>query len=182
MLSSKKFSKVVKQKAMSTKALAERLVRGGMDLDMAQTAVKNWLNGLFKPAAGKEDVKRLAEALGVETSEISEWRSCFRYAPMSPRKARLVSQLISGRDVQDALDILKFTPKRAAQAVSKTLKTAIADADEQEADVENLYVSQVRVDGAGRRIATKGWRAKDRGRAHPIRKEACHIHVVVTES
>lgn len=182
MLSSKKFSKAVKQKSLGVQALAEHLVRGGMDRDAALTAVKNWLKGLFNPVPGKEDVKRLAGALGVDISEISEWRSSYRYAPMSPRKARLVTQLIVGRDVQDALDILKFTRKRASEAVRKTLKTAIADADEQEADVENLYVSQARVDGAGRRIATKGWRAKDRGRAHPIRKEACHIHVVVTES
>jgi large subunit ribosomal protein L22 len=182
MLSSKKFAKTVKQKGTSTKTLAEHLVRGSMDQKAAMTAVKNWLKGLFSPVPGKEDVEKLAGALGVEVSEISEWESCYRYAPMSPRKARLVTALIAGRDVQDALDILKFTPKRAAQAVTKTLKTAIADADEHEAEVENLYVSVARVDGAGRRIATKGWRAKDRGRAHPIRKEACHIHVVVTES
>jgi len=117
----------------------------------------------------------------VEVSAISEWKSSYRYAPMSPSKVRLVTQLIAGRDVQDALDILKFTPKRAAEAVCKTLKAAIANADEQEADVENLYVSEIHADGAGRRIGTKSWRAKDRGRAHPICKQASHIHVTVTE-
>jgi large subunit ribosomal protein L22 len=181
MLSSKKFSKAAKKKSISVQTLAEHLAGGGMDKDSALTAVKNWKKGLFSPVPGKEDVKRLAGALGVETSEISEWKSSYRYAPMSPRKARLVTQLIAGRDVNDALDILTFTRKRAAEAVRKTLKAAIANADEQEADVENLYVAEARVDGAGRRMGTKGWRAKDRGRAHPIRKEASHIHVTVTE-
>ena len=101
---------------------------------------------------------------------------------MSPRKVRLVTQLIAGRGVQDALDLLKFTNKRAAETVRKVLQSAVASADEQEADVDNLIVSEVRVDGAGRRIGTKAWRPKDRGRAHPIRKEASHIYVTVTQS
>ena len=100
---------------------------------------------------------------------------------MSPRKVRLVTQLINGRHVQDALDVLTFTHKRAAAAIKKVLQSAIANADEQEADVENLYVSEARVDQAGRRIGTKAWHPKDRGRAHPIRKEASHIHVTVSE-
>ena len=54
-------------------------------------------------------------------------------------------------------------------------------ADEQEADVDNLYVSEARVDQAGRRIGTKAWHPKDRGRAHPIRKQASHIHITVSE-
>ena len=87
---------------------------------------------------------------------------------VAPRKARLVTQLIAGRPVQDALDILKFTRKRAAEMVSKALQAAIADADEQEADVDNLYVSEARVDDAGIRIGTKRWIAKDRGRAHSL--------------
>ena len=61
------------------------------------------------------------------------------------------------------------------------LQTAIADADEQQADVDKLYVSEARVDNAGVRLGTKRWIPKDRGRAHPIRKQACHIHVTVTQ-
>jgi len=79
------------------------------------------------------------------------------------------------------MDILKFTSKRAAHMIDKVLKAAVADADEQQAEVENLYVSQARVDDAGVRIGTKRWIAKDRGRAHPIRKKACHIHVTVAQ-
>ena len=65
--------------------------------------------------------------------------------------------------------------------IEKVLATAIAAADESAADVDNLYVSESRVDGAGRRIGTKTWIAKDRGRAHPIKKQACHIHIAVSE-
>jgi large subunit ribosomal protein L22 len=76
---------------------------------------------------------------------------------------------------------LKFMNKRAAEMVNKVLKAAVADADEQQADVDNLYVSCARVDDAGIRIGTKRWIPKDRGRAHSISKKACHIYVTVTE-
>ena len=101
---------------------------------------------------------------------------------MSARKVRLVTDLIVGRGVQDAMDVLKFTRKRAASMVDKVLKAAVADADEQQADVDTLYVSEARVDEAGVRLGTKRWMPKDRGRAHPIRKTACHIHVTVTQA
>jgi len=94
----------------------------------------------------------------------------------------LVTQLIVGRTVQDAMDTLKFTRKRAAAIIDKVLKSAVADADEQQADVDNLYVSSARVDDAGNRIGTKRWMPKDRGRAHPINKKACHIHITVTQA
>ena len=64
--------------------------------------------------------------------------------------------------------------------MDKVLKSAVADADEQQADVDRLYVSQARVDDAGVRIGTKRWIAKDRGKAHPIRKKASHLYVTVT--
>ena len=84
--------------------------------------------------------------------------------------------------IQDALDILKFTSKRAASMIAKVLKSAVAGADEQQADTEKLYVSCARVDDAGIRIGTKRFIEKDRGRAHPIQKKACHIHVTVTQA
>ena len=65
--------------------------------------------------------------------------------------------------------------------MNKALKSAIASADEDSADVENLYVCLAKVDSAGIRTGTKRWIAKDRGRAHSIRKMASHIHVAVTE-
>ena len=119
--------------------------------------------------------------MDVDVNELNVWKSSCRFAPISPHKARLVTELINGRSVQDALDVLKFTHKRAASMISKVLKSAIADADEAQADVESLYVSEARVDGAGVRIGTKRWIAKDRGRAHSIRKTASHIHITVAQ-
>jgi large subunit ribosomal protein L22 len=181
MLSAKKFNQVCQRQKMTAQQLASHLVRGGRTAKEAVSAIRNWQKGLMTPKPNLDDVRRLAEALGVEVQEISEWRAVYRYAPMSPRKVHLVTQLIQGREVQDALDVLQFTRKRAAEAVRKVLQSAVANADEQEADVENLVVTEARVDPAGRRIGTKAWRAKDRGRAHPIRKEASHIVVTVSQ-
>jgi large subunit ribosomal protein L22 len=181
MLSSTKLKELCTERDVSVEQLAGHLSRGSLSVSKAMTAVKNWQKGLYKPRPSTEDIERLAGVFGVEASRLSQWRSSCRYAPMSARKARLVCQLISGRNVQDALDVLKFTRKRAAEVIRKVLESAIANADEQEADVESLYICEARADGAGRRIGTKTWIAKDRGRAHPICKEASHIHITVAE-
>lgn len=181
MLSADKLKELCEQRRMGTEQLADQLVRGSLKKKDAIVAVKNWQKGLFKPTPHKEDIRRLATALSVEVNDLVNWHSSYRFAPISARKARLVTQLIVGRGVQDAMDTLKFTRKRAAEMVNKVLKSAVADADEQQADVENLYVSEARVDDAGRRIGTKRWIPKDRGRAHPINKKACHIYITVTE-
>lgn len=166
---------------MSADALASHLARGGFDRQKATVAVKNWQKGLFKPEPRADDIRHLATALSVDVNDLADWRSSYRFAPISAQKARLVTQLIVGRSVQDAMDILKFTRKRAASMIDKVLRSAVADADEQQADVDNLYISCARVDDAGVRIGTKRWIPKDRGRAHPIRKKACHIHITVTQ-
>ena len=181
MLSSKKLKELCKKSEISTDQLAVQLVRGGLNKKEAVAAIKNWKKGLLKPKPRKEDIRQLATALSAEVNDLADWCSSYRYAPGSARKARLVSQMIVGHRVQDALDMLKFTRKRAATMIDQVLKSAVADADEQQADVENLYISEARVDDAGRRLGTKTWIPKDRGRAHPIRKPACHIHVTVTQ-
>jgi len=106
------------------------------------------------------------------------WRAKHKYARISSRKVRLVADMIRGRDVQDALNILKFTPNRAASMVLKVLTSAVANANENEADVEKLIVDQAFVDEGP---TIKRWRPKDRGRAHPIQKRTSHITVVVEE-
>jgi len=181
MLSTEKFNELCQDQQISVEELAGHLARGGFDQQKATVAVKNWQKGLFKPEPGAEDIRRLATALSAEVNDLVGWRSSYRYAPISARKARLVTQLIAGRSVQDAMDILKFTRKRAAAMIDKVLRCAVVDADEQQADMDNLYVSSARVDDAGVRIGTKRWIPKDRGRAHPIRKKACHIHITVTQ-
>jgi large subunit ribosomal protein L22 len=181
MLSADKLKEFCRQQHISIDELANHLARGGFDRQKAVVAVKNWQKGLFKPEPRAEDIRRLATALSTEVNDLVDWRSSYRYAPMSARKARLVAEMITGLRVQEAMDVLKFTRKRAATMLDKVLRTAVADADEQQADVDNLYVSSARIDDAGNRIGTKRWIPKDRGRAHPINKKACHIHVTVTQ-
>ena len=181
MLSAEKLTNVCADSKITVEQLAGHLMQAGFTRKEAIAAIRNWKKGLFKPLPRKADIQNLAAGLGVEVNRISQWKSSYQYAPGSPRKAGLIRALIVGRAVQDAMDILKFTRKRAAAMVDKVLKSAVADADEQQADVDNLYVSDVRVDDAGIRIGTKRFRAKDRGRAHSISKKACHITVTVTE-
>ena len=181
MLSANKLKELCQQHQIGPEALASHLVRGGLDKRRASAAAKNWLKGLFEPKPRKEDIHHLSAALSVQENDLADWRSSYRFAPISASKARLVTQLIAGRSVQDAMDILKFTKKRAATMIDKVLRAAVADADEQQADVDSLYVSCARVDDAGNRIGTKRWIAKDRGRAHPINKKACHIYITVTQ-
>jgi large subunit ribosomal protein L22 len=86
--------------------------------------------------------------------------------------------LIRDRDVDDAMSVLKFTPNRAAGMIDKVLRSAVANADNAEASVEDLFVKEAFVD-EGPTIPR--WRPKDRGRAHPIHKRTSHITVVVEE-
>lgn len=104
------------------------------------------------------------------------WQATHKYARISARKVRLVVDMIRGQDVQDALNILKFSPHRAAGMISKVLSSAIASANEAEADTEELVVIEARVDEGP---TIKRIRPKDRGRAHRILKRTSHIMVVV---
>ena len=103
---------------------------------------------------------------------------------MSPRKVRLVVDLIRGRSVNDAMTILRFSPKAAAVPVGKTLRSAIANAqdladrDGDTIDVDDLQVSRAYVN-EGRTL--KRWRAAAMGRAMPRRRRTSHITVQVSE-
>lgn len=106
------------------------------------------------------------------------WKAKHAYARIAERKARLVVDLIRGMRCDQALEVLRFTHKRAAPMVDKVLKSAMASANEAEATMSRLYVSEARVD-AGPVI--KRFRPKDRGRAHAIHKKTSHIIVAVDE-
>lgn len=106
------------------------------------------------------------------------WRSKYRFARISARKARLIADMIRGRFVDDALNILKFSPHRAAGMISKALTSAAANAAEAEADTEELVVKEAYVDEGP---TIKRIRPKDRGRVHRINKRTSHITVVVEE-
>lgn len=106
------------------------------------------------------------------------WTAKHCFARIAPRKARLVMALIRGLPCQDALDVLRFSPWRASVLISKVLKSAMANANEKEAEMGRLFVSEARVDGGP---IMKRWQPKDRGRAHPIQKKTSHLIVKVSE-
>lgn len=104
------------------------------------------------------------------------WNATHKFARMSARKVRLVADMVRGRDVQDALNILKFSPNRASGMISQVIKSAVASANEGEADVDSLIVKEIRIDEGP---VMKRFRPKDRGRAYNILKRTSHISVVV---
>ena len=106
------------------------------------------------------------------------YEASHKFARIAPRKARLVADMIRGMRIDDALNSLEFCKKRAAWYMKSVLKSAIANAEEGEADLERLVVHRSWVD-EGRTI--KRFPPKDRGRAHPIRKRTSHLHVVLEE-
>ena len=102
-----------------------------------------------------------------------------RYVQISPQKARLVTALIKGKPVNDALEILRATPKRAAWMIDKTLRSAMANAEENmEGDMDALHVSDIRVDAG----PVRKWHwARPRGTWAPLLKRTSHITIVVSD-
>ncbi len=102
-----------------------------------------------------------------------------RFLRISPRKVRLVVDQIRGKEVEAALNILKFTPKRSATIVTKVLRTAIANAETtQSVDVDRLYVKRVTVDEGG---MWKRFMPRAQGKATRIRKRLSHVTIVIDE-
>lgn len=98
---------------------------------------------------------------------------------IAPRKVRLVVDLIRGKDVGQAISILRHTQRGASPIVEKVLNSAIANAEHNyELDPENLVVSEVYV---GEGATLKRFRPRAQGRASSINKRTSHITVVVTE-
>lgn len=108
-----------------------------------------------------------------------EAKAIARYLRLTPRKARLVADLVRGKNVEEALNILTFTNKKAAPMLEKVLRSAVANAvNNFDMDEENLYVSHVVVD-AGPLI--KRLKPRAMGRADIIHKKTSHITVAVSE-
>jgi len=106
-------------------------------------------------------------------------QSTYRYARISAFKAREVTREIQGLPAADALSILRFTPKKAAALISKTLKSAIANAENNNnLRVENLVVQEAIV---GEGPTLKRFVPKARGSAGPIRKRTSHIKITLTD-
>jgi large subunit ribosomal protein L22 len=102
-----------------------------------------------------------------------------RTVRIAPRKARLVVDLIRGKQVGEAVAILNHTPKAASPIVQKLLKSAVANAEHNyEMDVNNLVVAQVFVDEGP---TMKRFRPRAQGRASSINKRTSHITIVLSE-
>jgi len=102
-----------------------------------------------------------------------------RYLRISPRKLRLVCELIKGKPVGEALSLLEFTPKRGSKLVAKTLLAAVANArDQQNVDEDRLYVKRITADGGP---TWKRSLPRAHMRATPILKRTSHLTIVLDE-
>ena len=102
-----------------------------------------------------------------------------KYARLSPQKTRLVVDMVRGKGVQDALNILKFSPQKAAAVVSKLVSSAVANAEQKGvSDVDRLVVKTISVDQGP---VLKRFIPRAQGRATKIRKPTSHITVILDE-
>ena len=107
------------------------------------------------------------------------YRASHRYVRLSPRKAGLVMSMIRGLPLEEALRVLDFSPKRAAKLTAKVLRSAMANADEQEADLESLVVADARADQGP---VLKRMSPRARGSADVLRRPTCHLIVELEEA
>ena len=102
------------------------------------------------------------------------------FVRITPQKARLVADQVRGKAVDRALEVLKFSPKKAAGIIRKVLESAIANAEHNEgADIDELKVAKIFVDDGP---THRRFRARAKGRAGKILKRTSHITVVVSDS
>ena len=108
-----------------------------------------------------------------------EVKSTYKYARISPKKARDVARAIQGMPVSDALDALSYTPRKAAQLIGKTLKSAVANAENNhELIADELTVKEATV---GDGPTFKRFKPRARGSAGAIRKRTSHLYIVLTD-
>ncbi len=103
-----------------------------------------------------------------------------RFKRISPRKVRAVSELVVGKPAEEALAILKFTPRKAARMLEKLVLSAVSNAAQKDSEsrltAEDLYIKQILADSGP---IMRRWRARARGRATRIRHRTSHITVKV---
>jgi large subunit ribosomal protein L22 len=108
-----------------------------------------------------------------------EYKAIHRYADMSPRKVRLVADLIRGRAADEAMELLRFLPNKSARLVEQVLKSALGNAEDRGArNIEELIVAESRVDGGP---IMKRIQPRARGTAYPIKRRYAHIHVTLSD-
>ncbi len=109
-----------------------------------------------------------------------EARAISKYLRISPRKVRLNADLIRGKRVEEAINLLSHTPKAGARVVSKVVQSALANArQDRSIDVDTLFVKTIYVNQGP---TLKRFRPKPMGRAGKIRKRTCHVTVVLSEA
>ena len=110
---------------------------------------------------------------------MAEARAIAKYVRMSPIKLKPVADLIRGKDLSEALTILKFTPGKGAELIEKVVKSAAANAEiNHSINPDDLFVAEIY---ANQGPTMKRWRAADRGRATMILKRSSHIGVTLKE-
>jgi large subunit ribosomal protein L22 len=108
-------------------------------------------------------------------------RAYVKTIQMSPRKMRVIANMVRGKGVNDALVNLELMPKKAARIIGQALKSAVANADDRsggEVDVDKLRVSEIFVDGGA---MMKRWMPRAMGRANRINHRTSHLTVVVSD-
>lgn len=177
-LRSKEFKNRAKEVGVSVEQLAAAVTREDRSEKAAMSAVKNWMIGRDHPRARRTDIEALATALGCLPKDISVFTSQVRNHRGSQKKAKLVVDMIRGKNLEEATQMLAFSTKRASVNIGKALMAASSDAEQLGADMGDLFVCEATVDRA---THIKRFRPKDRGRAHPILKRTSHITVSVQE-
>ena len=115
----------------------------------------------------------------MEETLVKEARATLKFARISSRKVKIVADLIRGKDVDEALAIMKFTPKVSSEVLEKLLKSAIANAENNhDMKHENLYVAEIY---ANQGPTLKRIRPAAKGSAVRIRKRTSHITIVLKE-
>ncbi|MBI1908685.1 MAG: 50S ribosomal protein L22 [Deltaproteobacteria bacterium] len=110
---------------------------------------------------------------------MAEVKAKLNYLRVAPRKVRLVADMVRGRRVQEALDLLHFAQKSSAVDVYKLLRSAVSNATVKGGiDVDNLYVKKITVDQGP---TLRRFMARARGRADRVNKKSSHIKVVLSE-
>ena len=114
-----------------------------------------------------------------ETQVINKAEATLKYVRISSRKVKIVADLIRGKDVDEALSIVKFTPKASSEIIEKLLKSAIANAENNHGmKHENLYVAEIY---ANQGPTLKRIRPAAKGSAVRIRKRTSHVTIVLKE-
>ena len=108
-----------------------------------------------------------------------EVQAVTKYARMSPKKVREVTRVIQGRPAAEALELVRYIPRKSARLVAKTLKSAVANAENNnELSVENLIVKRALVEQGP---VLKRFKAAARGSAAPRRKKMSYIRIVLSD-